>query len=96
MENAKNLLLSFSEQIQKIIIEFEYNEKNGAKLLPEFKETLGKKYDVEEEAAELFSACIYNVLATINSVPTQNIKSDQLTAALGEARGEIEAIAELL
>ena len=33
MENAKELLLSYVEQTEKIIIEFKYNEDNAVSLL---------------------------------------------------------------
>ena len=96
MTDAKTLLASFTEQIQKIIIEFNFNEKNGAKLLGELKKAMGEKHTVENTQAELFDACVYNALATINTVPTQTLKSEQLIAALEEAKSEIEAIGELL
>lgn len=96
MTGAKELLQSFVEQIQKIIIEFNYNEKNGAVLLTELKKAMGEKYGVQETEAELFETCVYNALATINTVPTQTIKSEQLFAALEEAKNEMEAIGELM
>ena len=95
MENAKMLLASFGEKIEKILIEFSINEENALALLKELKADLEKKYPVGEDS-ELFSACVYNVLATINSVPGQNKKTGQLVSALVEAKDEIKAIAEFM
>ena len=94
MENAKLLLLSFSEKIEKILIEFSINEENALSLIKELKEELGKENKVEN--CELFDACVYNVLATINTVPVQNKKSGQLISALVEAKDEINAIADYM
>lgn len=93
---AKKLLQTFIGQLEKIIIEFNYNEKNASVLLKKLKDDLALKNDISETQRELFDACIYNVLATINSVPTQNSKSEQLISALGEAKEEMRAISELL
>ena len=95
MENAKMLLSSFGERIEKILIEFSVDEQNALKLMNELKEDLGKKYPVGEDE-ELFGACVYNVLATINSVPGQDRKSGQLISALVEAKDEIKAIADFM
>ena len=44
----------------------------------------------------VFGVCIYNVLATINSVPSKTKKSSQLTNALMEAKEEMNVICEIL
>lgn len=95
MENAKMLLCSFKEKIEKILVEFSVNEENALSLIKDLKEDLGKKYQVGDDG-ELFEACVYNALATINTVPNQNKKSDQLVFALVEAKDEIKAIAEIM
>ncbi len=95
MENAKMLLLSFAEEIEKILVEFSVNEENAISLMNDLKVKLEGDYQVGEDS-EFFSACIYNALATINTVPNQNKKSNQLISALVEAKDEIKAIAEYL
>ena len=95
MENAKSLLLSFSEKIEKILIEFSINEENALSLMKDFKAELEVKHQVGEDK-ELFDACVYNALATINTVPVQNKKSGQLISALVEAKDEINAIADYM
>lgn len=95
MENAKTLLLSFAEKIEIILVEFSVNEENAISLMNELKKEFEKKYQVGEDS-ELFTACVYNALATINTVPNQNKKSEQLISALVEAKDEIKAIAEYL
>ena len=95
MENAKTLLCEFAEKIEKILIEFSVNEENALSLMNSLKKDFEKKYQVGEER-ELFDACVYNALATINTVPNQNKKSSQLISALVEAKDEIKAIAEFM
>ena len=95
MENAKTLLLSFAEKIEKILVEFSINEENALSMMKDIKEELGKKYRMGEDK-ELFEACVYNALATINTVPNQKKKSSQLISALVEAKDEIRAIAEFM
>ena len=95
MENAKTVLLSFAEKIEKILIEFSVNEENALSLMKEIKAELEKQYPFGEEK-ELFDACVYNALATINTVPNQNKKSRQLISALVEAKDEIKTIAEFM
>ena len=95
MDNAKTLLCEFAEKIEKILIEFSVDEKNALSLMNDIKLELGKKYQVGEQS-ELFEACVYNALATINTVPEQNKKSGQLICALVEAKEEIRAIAEYM
>lgn len=95
MENAKLLLISFGEKLEKILIEFSIDEESALSMMKDFKADLEKKYLLEGNE-ELFTACVYNVLATINSVPGQNKKSGQLISALVEAKDEIKAIAEFM
>lgn len=95
MTNAKLLLISFAEKLEKILIEFNVNEENALSLMKELKKELEIKHQVEDNG-ELFDACVYNALATINTVPGQNKKSGQLIAALVEAKDEIKAIAEFM
>ena len=96
MADAKTLLCGFAEQIEKILIEFSINEENALKLMGELKGELSKKHSVNNDDKELFEACIYNALATVNTVPGQKKKSTQLLMALTEAKDEIKAIAEIL
>ena len=95
MENAKTLLSAFAERIERILVEFSINEENALALMNELKSELEKKYQVGEDS-ELFEACVYNALATINTVPNQNKKSGQLISALVEAKDEIRAISEFI
>lgn len=92
MKSAKELLLSYVEQAEKIIIEFNYNEENAVSLLKELKADLGKKEVVLKEEKELFEACVYNALATINTSFEQEKKNHQLLMALTEAKEEMKAI----
>ena len=95
MENAKELLCSFAEKIERILVEFSISEENALYLMSDLKAELGRKYSVQGDS-ELFDACIYNALATINTVPGQKKKTGQLLAALTEAKDEIRAIIEYL
>ncbi len=96
MENAKELLLSYVEQTEKIIIEFNYNEDNAVSLLKALKSNLEKKVAVEKEQEELYEACVYNALATINTSFEQEKNNRQLLMALTEAKEEMKAIVEFL
>ncbi len=96
MENAKELLLSYIEQTEKIIIEFNYNEDNAVLLLKSLKNNLEKKVIVEKEQKELYEVCVYNALATINTSFEQEKNNRQLLMALTEAKEEMKAIVELL
>ena len=96
MENAKEILAGFVEQAEKIIIEFNVNEKKAAESLSKFKRDLEKGACVSLEEKELFDACVYNALATVNTVLVQEKKSQQLLMALTEAKEEIKAIMEFL
>lgn len=96
MKKEKELLGLYVTQLEKIIIEFNINEDNALKLLGELKEALSKKEPVSYEGRELYEACVYNALATINTVPQQERKSGQLICALVEAKEEIKAIIEFI
>lgn len=96
MENAKNLLLSYVEHTEKIIIEFNYNEDSAVSLLKALKSNLEKKVTVEKEQKELYEACVYNALATINTSFEQEKNNRQLLMALTEAKEEMKAIVEFL
>ena len=96
MENAKELLLSYVELAEKIIIEFNYNEDNAVSLLKTLKSNLGKKVKVENEQKELYEACVYNALATINTSFEQEKSNRQLLMALTEAKEEMKEIVEFL
>ena len=85
MENAKELLLSYVELAEKIIIEFNYNEENAISLLKTLKGSLEKKVTLKEEEKELYGACVYNALATINTSFEQEKKS---SASYGSGRGK--------
>lgn len=88
------LLLSFAEKIEKILIEFSISEENALLMMNNLKEELEKSYHTDND--ELLGACVYNALATINTVPGQKKKSGQLISALVEAKDEIKAIAEIM
>lgn len=96
MENAKKLLLSYVELAEKIIIEFNYNEDNAVLLLKELKKALEKKVSLAESEKELYEACVYNALATINTSFEQEKNNRQLLMALTEAKEEMKAITEIL
>ncbi len=96
MTDAKNLLSSYAEEIEKILIEFSISEENALKLMEELKGMLSEKCTVDKESQELYDACVYNALATINTVPGQKKKSGQLLSALVEAKDEIRAIIEFM
>ena len=96
MKNAKELLFSYVELAEKIIIEFNYNEDNAASLLSELKKELEKKEEVASEDKELFEVCVYNALATINTSFEQEKKNNQLLMAITEAKEEMKAIMEIM
>lgn len=95
MENAKELLLNFVGQAEKVIIELNFNEEEGIKLLEELKKSLSEKKTVGE-MQELYDACAYNALATINTCPNQEKKNPQLLCAITDAKEEIKEIAEFI
>lgn len=96
MADAKELLKNFSEQIEKILIEFSIDEENALKLMESLKLQLSEKYSVDNNDKELFGICVYNALATINTVPGQKKKTGQLLSALTEAKEEIRTIIEYM
>ena len=96
MSDAKELLKNFSEQIEKILIEFSIDEENARKLMESLKSQLSEKYSVNNNDKEIFDICLYNALATINTVPGQKKKTGQLLSALTEAKEEIRAIIEYM
>ena len=96
MANAKELLGGYVARLEKIIIDYNYDEDGAYKLLEKLKASLSEKQSVNAEERELFEACTYNALATINTVLEQEKKSRQLLMALTEAKEEMKAIIELL
>ena len=96
MKQAKDLLSSYVEQAEKILIEFNHNEENAVSLLGELKKDLGKKETLSSEEQELYEVCVYNALATINTSFEQEKKNHQLLMSIVEAKEEMKAIIELL
>ena len=96
MENAKQLLTSYIELAEKIIIEFNYNEENAVSLLKVLKDNLEKKVVVNKEEKELYEVCVYNALATINTSFEQEKNNRQLLMALTEAKEEMKAISDMM
>lgn len=96
MKSAKELLLSHIEQAEKIIIEFNYNEKNAVSLLEELKKNLAKKETLPSGESELYEVCVYNALATVNTSFEQEKNNPQLLRALTEAKEEMKAIMGIL
>ena len=96
MKNAKDLLGGYIALIEKIIIDYSYNEDEAFKHLEKLKASLGEKQNVPTDEKELFEACTYNALATINTVLEQEKKSTQLLMALTEAKEEMKAISDML
>lgn len=92
MKKAKQLLENYLQTAEKILVEFSVDEKSATGMLAAFKEELCSPEAVDGEGKELFEVCLYNVLATINTVPNQARKSAQLIAALTEAKEEIKEI----
>lgn len=95
MKNAKELLSSFVEKAEKVIIELNFNEEEGIKLLEELKKSLSEKENIGE-MQELFDACVYNALATINTCPNQEKANPQLLSAITDAKEEIKTIVEFM
>ena len=95
MEDAKELLLSYVEKAEKILIELNFNEENGLKLLSELKEELAEKKNAGE-MQELYDACVYNALATINTCPNQEKKNPQLISSVTDAKEEMKTIIEFM
>ena len=95
MKNAKELLSALVEKAEKVIIELNFNEDEGIKLLEELKSSLSEKENVGE-MQELYDACVYNALATINTCPNQEKKNPQLLCAITDAKEEIKMIIEVM
>ena len=96
MSEAKKLLCRYIELTEKVLAEFAAEENDAINLLGELKALMEEKHSVEEENAELFEACVYNALATINTAPNQKKVNSQLAEALAEAKEEMIAISEML
>lgn len=96
MENAKEILGGYVARLEKIIIDYNYDEDGAFKNLEELKSSLSEKKNILPQEKELFEACTYNALATINTVLEQEKKSHQLLMALTEAKEEMKAIMEML
>lgn len=92
MAETKKLLCEYIELIERVLAESEKSEDAAITLLGELKVAMGEKRGIKDE---LFEACVYNALATINTVPNQRKMSTQLTEALCEAKEEMKAIAEM-
>ena len=95
MKNARELLGEYIARLEKIIIEYNYNEDEAFKLLEKLKASLGEKQSVSDSEKELCEACTYNALATINTILEQEKKSNQLLMALTEAKEEMKAISDM-
>lgn len=89
----KEKLKKYILQIEEILVKFNVSENDAQALLSSFLDEL-KKEKADNDSA--FGACIYNVLATINSVPCHTRKSAQLMGALMEAKEEMSVICEIL
>ena len=89
----KEELRKYISQLEEILIKFNIDENEAASMLSDF---LGKLKNEKTDNESAFGVCIYNVLATINSVPCQAKKSAQLINALMEAKEEMNVICEIL
>ncbi len=89
----KEELKKYISQLEEILIKFNISENEAVSLLSDFLKEL-KNQKTDDESA--FGICIYNVLATINSVPCLTKKSTQLISALMEAKEEMNVICEIL
>ena len=96
MKNAKELLSALVEKAEKIIIQFNIDEKEAVSLLSELKSDLSKNEEVESDMKELYETCVYNALATINTSFEQERKNHQLIMAITEAKEEMKAIMEFM
>lgn len=96
MENAKMLIDEYVKLAEEILVEFSFDENSALTKLSKLREKLGEKHSVGEESEELFAACTYNALATINSAPCHTKKNDQLIAFITEAKEELRLIGEML
>ena len=89
----KEKLKKYISLLEEILVKFNIDESEASSMLSAFLEDL-KNVKTDDESA--FGVCIYNVLATINSVPSKTKKSSQLTNALMEAKEEMNVICEIL
>lgn len=96
MSDAKRKIDEYISSVEKIIIELSVNEEHAIAMLNETKAAMEKQESVEKEYKELFDACIYNALATINTAPNQKKNNSQLVEALVDAKEEMKIIGEML
>lgn len=89
----KEKLRKYISQLEEILVKFNIDEAEASSMLSDFLESL-KSEKTDDES--VFGVCIYNVLATINSVPSREKKSTQLTNSLMEAKEEMNVICEIL
>ncbi|MBR1969542.1 MAG: hypothetical protein IKA17_04210 [Clostridia bacterium] len=89
----KEELKKHISQLEEILIEFRISEEKAQSLLADF---LGELKNEKTDSESAYGVCIYNVLATINSVPCLTKKSAQLMNALMEAKEEMSIISEIL
>lgn len=89
----KEKLKKYISLLEEILVKFNIDESEASSMLSAFLEDL-KNEKTDDES--VFGVCIYNVLATINSVPSKTKKSSQLTNALMEAKEEMNVICEIL
>ena len=95
MQERVKIALFVVCKAEKVIIELNFNEDEGIKLLEELKASLSEKENVGE-MQELYDACVYNALATINTCPNQEKKNGQLLCAITDAKEEIKTIVEFM
>ena len=96
MQKAKEILQGYVAQAEKILIELNFNEKSGLELLENLKKSLSEKKEISPDEKELYEACVYNALATINTCPNQEKKNDQLLRAITDAKEEMKMIIEFM
>lgn len=89
----KEELKNYISQLEEILVEFNVDENSAINKLSSFKDALAKH---KEDQETLLGICVYNVLATINSVPCQTRRSAQLTEAIIDAKEEMRTICEIL
>ena len=96
MQKAKEILQGYVAQAEKILIELNFNEDKGIELLEKLKGDLSEKKEISPDAKELYDACVYNALATINTCPNQEKKNGQLLCAITDAKEEIKMIIDFM
>ena len=96
MQKAKDILQNYVNQAEKVIIELEFNEEQGIALLSKLKEAFSENVNISSDERELFDACVYNALATINTCPNQEKANPQLLSAIIDAKEEIKMIMEFM